>query len=358
MRQAIAGLMAVAALAAGQVRPIRDVRQNNDQGEPLLNGQTVTVTGVVTVSIQFGPSIGPAYFQDGTGGVALFDSAAARLQIGDSVTVTGEVTLYNGLVELQDVSVQNHGQVGAPAARPMTLAEVGRIDTAAGYVENEGWLARLDSIQIDHNPGEVFQGNYNYDLTDPHGGTGLLRIDRDAAELVGMRIPDGYITITAVIGQYKTSAPYFGGYQLMPRLAEDLGMRVEVLTIAEVIADSNGDFVPDRLGDSVVVTGIVTAPSFSLEYTDIYVQDATAGVNVFDYDAQAVAAGDSVVVAGVIDQYNGKSELSSATVTRLAQGRRVPEPELVPFNRPLLERLEGRLLLVVGDVIQAPVRSG
>jgi hypothetical protein len=263
-------------------------------------------------------------------------------------------------VELQDASVQNHGPAGAPAPRQFTLAEVGRIDTAAGYVESEGWLARLDSIQIDHTSGEVFQGNYNYDVSDPHGGTGLLRIDRDASELVGMRIPDGYITITAIIGQYKTSAPYFGGYQLMPRLAEDLGIRVEVLSIADVVADSNRDFVPDRMGDSVVATGIVTAPSgaFSTEYTDIYVQDGTAGVNVFSYDLQTVAVGDSVVVAGVVDQYNGKTELSSATVTRVAQGRAVPDAELLSFDRPLTERQEGRLVTLVGDVVQAPVRSG
>ncbi|MEO0073787.1 MAG: FlgD immunoglobulin-like domain containing protein, partial [candidate division WOR-3 bacterium] len=80
--------------------------------------------------------------------------------------------------------------------------------------------------------------------------------------------------------------------------------------------------------------------------------------NVFNYGTTTVLLGDSVVVAGVVDQYNGKTELSSATITTVARNRTVPSPQLVPFNYPLTERHEGRLLLVVGDVVQAPVRSG
>lgn len=353
----VAGL---AGLVLAQPIPIREVRKNNSSGEPLLNGQTVTVTGVVTASTHFGASRGPAFLQDSTGGVALYDSVVKRLRIGDSITVTARVTLYNGLTELQYASLENHGRVEVPAPKRMRLADVSRIDTLAGFLENEGWLVQIDSVRIEHTPGQRFQGNTNYNISDPSGATGQLRIDADAVELIGLPIPDGPITVTAVVGQYKSSSPFFGGYQLMPRLAEDLGFRVTVVSIAEIIADTDSDFVPDRLGDSVVTTGIVTVPSgvFSTSNTDIYIQDATAGVNVFNYGTTTVELGDSVVVAGIVDQYKGKTELSSATITVVAHNRTVPSPKLVPFNYPLTERDEGQLLLLVGDVVQEPVRSG
>ena len=360
MRTSIAVMLLVAATGLGQVRPIREVRQNNDQGEPLLLDQTVTVTGVVTEATHFG-GWGPAYVQDSTGGVALYGSQCQSLSIGDSVTVTGTVKLFNGLTELDPIaSLTNHGASGAPAPTSRTLSWIDRVDTAAGYVENEGRLAEFPRTWIDHTAGESFAGDQNYTIRDGSGQTSQLRIDRDAGELVGMTIPDDSVDLVGIVAQYKQSAPYFGGYQVMPRTAADLGVEVEYTPIAEAIADENGDRIPDRLGDAVTVTGIATVPSglFDDEYLDIYVQDAGAGVNVFSFSIQTVALGDSVAVSGEVDQYRGKTEISGAVVTVLASGRQLPEPRALTCNDVNAEAYEGELVRLVDITSDAGTLEG
>jgi len=346
--------------AFAQVRPIRDVRQNDSQGNPLLNGQSVTVTGRVTEAGHFG-GWGPAYVQDVTGGVAIYGSQVGSISIGDSITVTGTVKPFYGLAELDPISnLTNHGAAGTPSGRVEALRFVDRIDTAAGYVENEGWLASFEKVYIAHTPGQQFAGNSNYTVTDSTGYAAQMRIDADAGELVGMTIPDDSITLTGVIAQYKPSAPYFGGYQVMPRVAADVGAEVEVMSIAEAIKDANGDRKPDRLGQSVTVTGTATVASgvFNPTYLDIYVQDSTAGVNVFSFAMQTVNEGDSFIVSGTVDQYKGKTEISDAALTLVASGRTLPEPHVITCSQVASEQYEGELVRVEDVTTEPGVLEG
>ena len=63
-------------------------------------GATVTVSGIVTN----GPELGVIrYFQDNTAGLAAYDTQLAALDRGDSVTITGVLFDYNGLLEIQPV---------------------------------------------------------------------------------------------------------------------------------------------------------------------------------------------------------------------------------------------------------------
>jgi len=357
----------VVILGLAQVRPIRDVRQNDSQGVPLLSGQQVTVTGVVTEAGHFGSS-GPAFLQDSTGGCAMYDSQVESLGLGDTVTVTGTVTLFYGLTELTNLTIQVQGRVGVPEPKRFSLDQVPRIDTAAGYVENEGWLVRLDSVQIEHSPGEQFQGNTNYNLSDPSGNTGQLRIDRDAVDLVGMLIPDGYITLTGVIGQYAPNPPHFGGYQVMPRMLADLGVPSRpLLTIREVQRPGADGVTPWWLDSIVRVRGRVTGPAHAFttgSSKSLYIQDSTQGVNVYGcrYSTSQERYFDSLgaewEVVGKVSEYNGLTELTEGTMALTDTVRAPVLPRLLPFNSGLSEALESNLLTVVGDVISGPVRSG
>ena len=75
---------------------ILDARTNYNVGD------VVTVTGVVTSDANLGSV---RYLQDATAGIALYpgtDWAAwdSEPAIGDSLTVTGEISEYNGLLEV------------------------------------------------------------------------------------------------------------------------------------------------------------------------------------------------------------------------------------------------------------------
>ncbi len=351
-------VLVLAAAAAAQARPISEVRQNNSQGEPLLKDSTVTVCGVVTEVGHFG-YYGPAFMQDATGGVMLNQAnVSSGLSIGDSVTVTGTVDQYCGRTQLIDFQTTNHGSAGVPVPLQFEVEWVDDIDTTAGYVENEGWLVRFDSVEIAHSSGQRFDEG-QYDITDPSGHSSKLYIDKDAGELMGMEIPDGYISLTGLVSQHIYDPPYFGAYQVMPRTAADLGQTVEYTPIGEAIEDLDGDRIPDRLGQSVTITGVATVPSgvFNTEYLDIYVQDHTGGVNVFSFDYDSVALGDSVVVSGEVDCYRGKTEVSGATVTVAGQGT-VPEPRVLTCADINEEAYEGELVQLEDITTDAYVLEG
>ncbi len=83
--------------------PIAEARENNATGVPLKLGEIVTINGIVTVSNQFGS---PAYVQDHTGGIAVYDfDFSDSVSVGDEVIITGIITQYNGLTEMEDVTI-------------------------------------------------------------------------------------------------------------------------------------------------------------------------------------------------------------------------------------------------------------
>jgi hypothetical protein len=84
-----------------------------------------------------------------------------------------------------------------------------------------------------------------------------------------------------------------------------------VLSIAETRADLNSDGIPDRLGQIVTVKGIVTAASGTF-FDVIYLQDATGGITVFGAipSDTILPLGAVLQVKGVVDAYNGDTELS------------------------------------------------
>jgi photosystem II stability/assembly factor-like uncharacterized protein len=106
------------------------------------------------------------------------------------------------------------------------------------------------------------------------------------------------------------------------------GIGAVVTTLLEAVKDTNGDRKPDRLGDTVTIIGIINSvnvqnSSGNLSY---FVQDDTAGINLFAFSASAITfnIGDQVRATGVINWYRGTTELIPVNpltdVVRLASG--------------------------------------
>ncbi len=349
------------AISLGQSRPIRDLRRNNNQGIPLLKDSIVTISGIVTVANQFGYS-GPGFIQDSTGGVALYDTLVNRLSIGDYITVTGRCTVYAGLTELKalrNLTIHSRGNFILP--KLMTIPEVGVIDTAGGYVENEGWFIQIDSVRIINAPTDTFAGNTNYTIEDKQGRTGTIRIDGNCSDIVGKPIPINRFNLVGVISQFVYNPPHFGGYQIMPRFWFDLGGSYQFMTIAEAIRDLDNNTIPDLLDSTVTVTGIVTVPFgvFARNRTDLYIQDHTAGVNIYDgARIFQLKLGDSVIVTGKIYQYRGKTEIISPQIIVVGTNHPLPEPVVLNCQRINREEYEGSLVKLVGINSNAFVLEG
>ena len=70
-------------------------------------GQIVTVSGVATNGSELG-SI--RYMQDGTAGIAAYGGPIGTVSRGDSITVTGPLADFSGLMEISFLTnVVNHG---------------------------------------------------------------------------------------------------------------------------------------------------------------------------------------------------------------------------------------------------------
>jgi len=111
---------------------------------------------------------------------------------------------------------------------------------------------------------------------------------------------------------------------------------------------------PYTIGTAVSVTGVVTVGVgiFTADYTDVYVQDPTGGIAI--YNAAVLynfAIGDSVTIDGTIAQYRGLTEVTLATYAVHETGHAVPAPLVVQcddvehaFLPDYSEPNEGRLV--------------
>jgi len=170
-------------------------------------GVTVKVRGTVTASDQFN---GPAFIQDATGGIAIFDSQLhgdGLFAIGDSVEVTATRAAFNDQVQLS--AITNLVSFGL-AANPIQPATI----TLNDLPNFAGQLVRIVDVTFP-NPGDLLFGNSNFDLTDV-SGTGQLRIDNDVEALVGLAQPETCAEAIGVVGRFLTA------FQLLPRQGTDL----------------------------------------------------------------------------------------------------------------------------------------
>ncbi|WP_020529122.1 T9SS type A sorting domain-containing protein [Flexithrix dorotheae] len=168
-------------------------------------GETVTIQGILTVADEFG---GPAYIQDTTGGIPIFDNSIhgnGLFQIGQELKITAERTEFQQQIQLGNVSaVTLLGAASVPAPVDITLAELGIY---------EGQLVRIASATFP-NPNNLFYGNSNYIISDA-SGSGELRIDGDASGLSGKTQPEN-CEVIGVVGSFA------GTPQLLPRYGSDL----------------------------------------------------------------------------------------------------------------------------------------
>ncbi|MFA5805223.1 MAG: phospholipase D-like domain-containing protein [Melioribacteraceae bacterium] len=202
--------------------PILEAKVNSAAGIGLRNGEFVTLRGIVTVGVEFGS---PSAMQDNSGGISIYGSAFSDfVKLGDEVLVTGKLTQFSGLnqIELPTVlSILSSGNVLDPlVVTPSQLSNDGQ----NGIENYEGQLVRLNGVSVSElNGSPVTNWAYkNYMVTGAsQADTVQLRIDNNTA-LIGLVAPAGKFDIVGILSQYKSNAPFIGGYQFMPRIPSDV----------------------------------------------------------------------------------------------------------------------------------------
>jgi hypothetical protein len=261
---------------------IDSVRINDSNGIPLNISQTVTVTGVVTSTTQFG-SGGPVSLQDQSAGIAVYGSSfASKVLMGDSVTVSGTMTNYYGLAEMtygtgNSYSILSRGHLVDP--KIVTISDIQ--NQQWNGVENlESVLIRLNNVTINSS------GNFasaSYSLTDTTGtlSTGLY-INKYVTSIIGTAIPNHPIDLIGILSQHSSGPIYNTGYQLQPRYIQDIISDQTPLILNSVFAvevDTNAlsiCFQSVRKGNTQVKYGLTS----NLELDSVLVIEDTTFHNV------------------------------------------------------------------------------
>ena len=127
-------------------------------------GANVTVTGVVTNGDELGPI---RYIEDGTAGLALYDLTTNLLLSscvrGDSITVSGTLVDYNGLLELNPTSAAFIHSNNNPLPQPQNVTP-NQIGEAT-----ESELVQIDNV-IFNSGGSLFTvGTHDFSSNSQSG---------------------------------------------------------------------------------------------------------------------------------------------------------------------------------------------
>lgn len=205
----------------GEVVDPEPVQVTIAEARNLPLGTEVIVSGVLTVTGELG---GPAFLQDNTGGIAVFDEqihASEAFRTGDSVEFTAVISAFNNQIQLINVSDPvNFGPAeNAVEPVPATIQELAAL---------EGSLVTINAAFVKPS-GLLFPGS-NYQVQDETGIT-EVRIDDNVESLVGLQVPDGMVSVTGVVGSFR------GLIQLLPRFHADLPAAEPYVTQGDTIPD-------------------------------------------------------------------------------------------------------------------------
>jgi len=215
-------IMVFACFSYGQSRSsICEIQEYDSEGLSPLVGESSVVRGCVT----FPPGyIHPDYTsfyiaREGCGvNVFCFDHLGFHLDLGDSVEVAGRVEEYishNGTGAHTEIFVSTPDCVsllstGHPEPIPQDLS-----NSAVQQEVNEGRLLRAWGIVSD------LDGDWSMYIWDGDAYLNVYRSYSDSVSFAEYDLGDT-LRVTGILYQYDRTAPYFGGYELIPRFQRDI----------------------------------------------------------------------------------------------------------------------------------------
>ncbi len=200
---------------------LKDIRAHDDNGMPLLNNQNVDdIIGVVNVPTGIFQTGKCSFFfeQDGYGvNIFGYSELATSYDVGDIISVSGQITAYNGTTE---IVVSGDGDVTKIGTAVMEPAETQIFGT--DLEEIEGTLITMRGYICDKIKIYAPNSGYFY-ITDGFGKVEVYCSDYDSTDIdlnifkMGM-----LVEVTGILLQYDKTTPYTSGYELKPRYASDM----------------------------------------------------------------------------------------------------------------------------------------
>lgn len=186
-------------------------------------GSVVTVQGTVTraagayarIQDDSGPTgaSGLVIRQTGDRDFAT-DIADGEIQPGTEVIVTGTLSDFNGLLQINDDDLNSYrilSQGEPPAPQQVTLATLS--ESGDNYLSE---LVRIEGLSFPSASGS-FSGGTSYTVEGPDGNQFTFRVQgSDETNIAGASIPEGAFTYEGVVGVFS------GEFQLIPMEDSDI----------------------------------------------------------------------------------------------------------------------------------------
>lgn len=275
-----------------------DLQYTTDpSGDSPYNGQSVTVSGVVTGVVRVGNSKGMYFIQDGSGpwnGVYCYDRDRFPDE-GDSVRVSGTVIEYFGLTEISPVSgfqlLKKGVRVPAPVVLPTDSFSANN-PNAEAY---EGVLVATNRVNVTGLPNSYFEWTVN-------DGSGTCILDDFLDSLSHLNYtPVVGDSLVRVQGIFHSSF----GWKIEPRFAKDIIQFKPVKFLSSLPAQGNLN-VPTGVGialnfDKPLDAGTLGPASFSISGSASGGRTFSAGYDSLAYrvtlrPSAALAPGETVRV--------------------------------------------------------------
>ena len=334
-------------LAFTAIYDIQYVADPDEDDASTLNGQEVTINGVVTAEFWGSDQYRYMHVQDAEGpwngivcfeydGWHLFDwvddngSSVPGPAEGDQVTLSGIVEEYYNLTELNNIT---SGIVHGPADEMIAPSIISVTDIGEAY---EGCLIEVNDVSV----SDPDLGYGEWEFTD---GTNAALCD-DKWDY--FYYPETDQELAAIVGVLDYN---YSNYKLQPRLARDVveadGNPVRLQRIQQVLysdlmkagEDEESD-MSYMVEETVTIEGIVTMPT-GLSYAGAGVKFIFADVHggpwsaILSYDPDSSAfptlfEGDLIQATGYIDEYTtGPANMTELFIT---------EPiNIIDFEQPL-----------------------
>ncbi|MCD6102321.1 MAG: lamin tail domain-containing protein, partial [Candidatus Cloacimonetes bacterium] len=234
-----------------------------------MEGQTVTVTGIVTANNYYSSGNSNRFFmstQEGGewNGIFVFNYDY-EVELGDQVEVTGKVSEYYGFTEIGNISALSILSSGNQVPAPVEIS-TNELATEEAY---EGVLVKIRNVTVTQTPDE--HGQWYVD-----DGSGQCQIDDGIYEYPNPQIGNEFISITGAV-DYS-----YDEYGLNPRSEEDFV--------------TGGDITPPTItsanATSSTNVNLVFSEKVSQETAEVISNYSINGLTVLDANLQA----DSITV--------------------------------------------------------------
>ena len=287
------------------------------------------VQGIVTEVAN--DKYGNVYIEDATGklyvygmyssdGATRYDALEAKPQVGDLVTLYGILGAYNGTPQMKNSWLAEYYDV-------VTIPEAIALGGTEKNVYTEAKYAIQGTVK------EVQNDKYgNIVITDGTNeiliyGTYDYKGNRYDALEYKPQVGD-FVTVYGILGYYNAAQMKNG------TLVETNDPKSTAGITANAVAREHNVYTETLYYAKGVVTEIANT-----KYGNLYIQDATGTLYVYGlytadgatrFDAMEVQpqVGDTVIIRGVLGNYNGTAQLKNAQLVVLTAGSgETPEPE-------------------------------